>query len=509
MSHIEGGNGGSMAKVQIRIPTPLRSFTAGLAQIPVEGSTVGDGIHQLVAQHPGLERHLFTPDGKLRSFVTVYLNEEDVRYLERDATPLKDGDTVSLVPAIAGGSADSRRRATTERAADPEAAAPAGADVPLTADERLRYSRHLLLPEVGVAGQKALRASKVLVVGAGGLGAPTTLYLAAAGIGEIGLIDFDTVELSNLQRQILYSTSDVGRPKLEAARERLTSLNPGVTVVSYEERLTSLNALEILGRYDVIVDGTDNFPTRYLVNDACVLLGKPNIYGSIYRFEGQASVFDATRGPCYRCLYPEPPPPGLVPSCAEGGVLGVLPGMIGVVQAIETIKALLHIGDPLVGRLLLFDALALRFRELKLLKNPDCVICGTHPTQTELIDYAAFCGVPAPGAAEVPSGLPEITPEELKARIDAGDAPFLLDVREPQEWEIGHLPGATLIPRQQLPDRVTELARAREVVVYCKSGNRSSQATRFLIELGFNNVRNLTGGIDAWSRRIDPSVPRY
>jgi sulfur-carrier protein adenylyltransferase/sulfurtransferase len=498
-----------MAKIQVRIPTPLRSFTSGQAQIELEGSTIGESIHRLVERHPGLERHLFTPEGKLRNFVTIYLNEEDVRYLARDTTPLKDGDTVSIVPAIAGGSTGSAPQSSASRPPSGASQSAAATEVILTPDEMLRYSRHLLLPEVGVAGQKTLRASKVLVVGAGGLGAPSTLYLAAAGIGEIGLIDFDAIELSNLQRQILYKTSDVGRPKLEAARERLQSLNPGVKVVPYEERLTSRNALEILGKYDVIVDGTDNFPTRYLVNDACVLLGKPNIYGSIYRFEGQASVFDATRGPCYRCLYPEPPPPGLVPSCAEGGVLGVLPGIIGVVQAIETIKALLHIGEPLIGRLMLFDALSLRFRELKLTKNPDCVICGTHPTQKHLIDYAAFCGVTEAGAAVVPSGFPEITPEALKAELDHGEAPFLLDVREPEEWEIAHLPGATLIPRQQLADRVTELTGAREVVVYCKTGNRSSQATRFLIQLGFNNVRNLSGGIDAWSRRIDPTVPRY
>ncbi len=498
-----------MAKVQIRIPTPLRSFTGGASQIIVEGATVGDGIQRLVEQHPGLERHLFTPEGKLRNFVTLYLNEEDVRYLSRDATPVKDGDTVSIVPAIAGGSSESSPRGTADIGGSPSRSEPRATGVTLTSDELRRYSRHLLLPEVGVAGQKTLRASKVLVVGAGGLGAPTTLYLAAAGIGEIGLIDFDKVELSNLQRQVLYTTADVGRPKLDAARERLTALNPGVRVVPYEERLTSHNALEILGRYDVVVDGTDNFPTRYLVNDACVLLHKPNIYGSIYRFEGQSSVFDASQGPCYRCLYPEPPPPGLVPSCAEGGVLGVLPGLIGVIQAIETIKALLHLGEPLIGRLLLFDALSMRFRELALRKNPECVICGTHPTQTELIDYAAFCGVSEPGAAELPSGLPEISPEELKMRLDQGEAPFLLDVREPEEWEIAHLPGATLIPRQQLPDRLTELTRAREVVVYCKSGNRSGQATRLLLQLGFNNVRNLTGGIDAWARRIDPSVPRY
>lgn len=381
---------------------------------------------------------------------------------------------------------------------------------PLAPDELLRYSRHLLLPEVGVVGQKRLRGSRVLVVGAGGLGSPTTLYLAAAGVGEIGLVDFDTVEVSNLQRQVLYGTSAIGRPKLEAAAARLNDLNPGVRITPHEGALTSENALEVLRPYDVVVDGTDNFPTRYLVNDACVLLHKPNVYGSIYRFEGQASVFDASRGPCYRCLYPEPPPPELVPSCAEGGVLGVLPGIIGVIQATETVKLLLGAGDPLVGRLLLFDALAMRFRELKLRKNPECVICGLHPTQTGLIDYPAFCGVPLPNASRTGNGeVPTVTPEALQAELGRKEPPMLLDVREPGEWEIAHLPGATLIPLRQLPDRVTELTRARSVVVYCHSGNRSGRATRMLLDLGFTRVRNLEGGIDAWAETVDPSMPRY
>jgi adenylyltransferase/sulfurtransferase len=379
----------------------------------------------------------------------------------------------------------------------------------LDRDQLRRYSRHLLLPEVGVAGQKTLRRSKVLLVGAGGLGAPSALYLAAAGVGEIGLVDFDEIDLSNLQRQVLYTTHDVGRPKLEAAKERLEALNPDVRVHPIAHRLTAENALDVLRPYDVVVDGTDNFPTRYLVNDACVLLGKPNVYGSIYRFEGQASVFDAKRGPCYRCLYPEPPPPGLVPSCAEGGVLGVLPGVIGLIQATETVKLLLGAGEPLVGRLLLYDALAMRFRELKLRKNPTCVICSPSATQKGLIDYPAFCGVAAPGTESADTSLPEITPEALRDELAGPDPPMLVDVREPNEWDIVHLPAAHLIPRATLPDRLNELTSARRLVVYCRTGGRSSQATRLLLDLGFSNVRNLKGGITAWAKKVDPSLPTY
>ena len=484
-----------MPEVKVKVPTPLRGLTDGAASVPAEGDTVGEVLSSLVKDHEKLRDHLFTPEGRLRNFVAVYLNDEDVRNLDRDRTAVKDGDVVAIIPAIAGGSG----------AAPPPGPSTSSGFSP---DQIRRYSRHLLLPEVGAEGQRKLRDSKVLLVGAGGLGAPTALYLAAAGVGELGLVDFDKVEISNLQRQILYGTSDLGHPKLEAAAQRLGDLNPDVRVVPYSTHLSSANAMDILRPYDVVVDGTDNFPTRYLVNDACVLLGKPNVYGSIYRFEGQASVFDARRGPCYRCLYPEPPPPGLVPSCAEGGVLGVLPGLIGTVQATETVKLLLGQGEPLIGRLLLFDALALKFHELRLRKNPDCVICGTHPTQTDLIDYSAFCGVAAPESTAAGT-IPEITVEELKARLDSGDAPTLLDVREMGEWDIAHLPGATLIPRGQLANRVSELTRARELVVYCRTGARSGQATRLLLELGFNNVRNLRGGIDAWAQRIDTSMPRY
>ncbi|HZY71311.1 MAG TPA: molybdopterin-synthase adenylyltransferase MoeB [Thermoplasmata archaeon] len=484
-----------MAAVQVQLPTTLRSLVGGVRSVEAQGSTISEVLRDLVAQHAKLAPHLYGPDGRRRTNVAVYVNDEDTRYRERDETPVTEGDVVELIPAIAGGAAS-----TT--------APPPVAPAPLSKQQLHRYSRHLLLPEVGVVGQKRLLDAKVLLVGAGGLGAPAALYLTAAGVGTIGLVDFDRVEVSNLQRQILYGSKDVGHPKLAAAKDRLSDLNPDVTVVAHEERLTRENAFDTLRPYDVVVDGTDNFATRYLVNDACVLLGKPTVYGSIYRFEGQATVFDAARGPCYRCLYPEPPPPELVPSCAEAGVLGVLPGIIGTIQAIETVKRLLDRGDSLVGRLLLFDALAMRFREVKLRKNPDCVLCGTHPTQTELIDYPAFCGVRA-DAHPLDGGIPQISVEQLSARLRAGEHPLLLDVREPEEWDIAHLPDATLIPLDDLPERVTELARATELVVYCKSGARSSGAARLLIDLGFNSVRHLAGGIDAWARRIDPEMPRY
>jgi sulfur-carrier protein adenylyltransferase/sulfurtransferase len=489
-----------MAKVRVRIPTPLRSFASGASEVDADAPTVGAALEGVVTAHPGLRRHLYTPEGKLRNFVSVYVNDRDVRELEREATPLHEGDRVAIVPAIAGGAPS-----TAER---PAAAPSPGTDA-FSHEELLRYSRHLLLPEVGVAGQKRLRAAKVLVIGAGGLGSPTSLYLAAAGVGQIGLVDFDAVDLSNLQRQVLFSTADVGRPKLVAAAERLEALNPGVRVVPHRVTLSSANAMEILAGYDVIVDGTDNFPTRYLVNDAAVLLGKPLVYGSIYRFEGQVSVFDAHRGPCYRCLYPEPPPPDLVPSCAEAGVLGVLPGVVGVLQATETVKIILGVGEPLIGRLLLYDALAMSFRELKLKKDPHCALCSPEATQKGLIDYPAFCGVPAPGAAPAPSDVPTISPEELQAELDSADPPLLIDVREPEEWAIGRLPQAHLIPKGQLAERVDELTSAREVVLYCRSGARSAQSTRQLLDLGFRNVKSLKGGLLAWSDRIDPSVPKY
>ena len=378
----------------------------------------------------------------------------------------------------------------------------------LTNEEILRYSRHLIMPEVGMEGQLKLKAAKVLCIGTGGLGAPLGLYLTAAGVGHIGLVDFDVVDFTNLQRQVTFSTSDVGKPKTEAARARLHNLNPDVEITTYETKLTSQNALDLFKDYDIIVDGTDNFPTRYLVNDACVLLGKPNVYGSIFRFEGQVTVFGTPDGPCYRCLYPEPPPPGLVPSCAEGGVLGVLPGIVGSLQALETIKLIIGRGHSLAGRLVLFDALSLKFRELRLRKNHHCPMCGTHRSIRELIDYNEFCGIRGEEEPESDLQVPEITARDLKEKLDHGEDIFILDVREPHEYQICNLKGH-LIPVGELPRRVHELDSARDIVVHCKSGKRSAQAVDFLRQAGFRKVYNLHGGILSWSTQVDPSVPRY
>jgi molybdopterin/thiamine biosynthesis adenylyltransferase/rhodanese-related sulfurtransferase len=380
----------------------------------------------------------------------------------------------------------------------------------LNTEEMARYSRHLILPEVGMEGQQRLKAARVLCVGTGGLGSPMAFYLAAAGIGTLGLVDFDVVDASNLQRQIIHSTKDIGRKKLDSAEEKLKALNPAINIVKHETMLTSANALGILKDYDIVADGTDNFPTRYLVNDACVLTGKPNVYGSIFRFEGQCSVFATDGGPCYRCLYPEPPPPGLVPSCAEGGVLGILPGLVGVMQATEVIKLILGRGEPLVGRLLLVDALNMRFRELKLRKNPDCPVCGTHPTVKELIDYQQFCGI-APKTAEEKkemNGIPQISVRELKQRMEAGEELQLIDVREPYEYQIAQM-GGKLIPMNEVPQRLHEIDRHREVVVHCKAGGRSQKVAEFLRQNGYEKVANVAGGIAAWSSEIDPSVPKY
>ena len=377
----------------------------------------------------------------------------------------------------------------------------------LSNDEVLRYSRHLIMPEVGMDGQLKLKAAKVLCVGAGGLGSPLALYLAAAGVGTLGVVDFDVVDFTNLQRQIIHTTADVGRKKLDSAADKLLAINPNVNIVKFDTRLSSANALELFRDFDMVVDGTDNFPTRYLVNDACVLTGKPNVYGSIFRFEGQVSIFATKEGPCYRCLYPEPPPPGLVPSCAEGGVLGILPGLVGVMQATEAIKLILGAGDPLIGRLLLVDALAMRFRELKLRKNPDCPACGVHPTIKALIDYNEFCGIRGE-EKPVETQMPSITVEELKQLRDAGKEPFLLDVREPHEYQICNL-GGHLIPLNDLPKRVNELDSSREIVVHCKMGGRSAKAVDFLRQSGFTKVKNLTGGINAWAEKVDPKVPKY
>jgi adenylyltransferase/sulfurtransferase len=377
----------------------------------------------------------------------------------------------------------------------------------LSNEEILRYSRHLIMPEVGMEGQLKLKQARVLCIGAGGLGSPLALYLGAAGVGTLGIVDFDVVDFTNLQRQIIHGTQDVGRKKLDSAADTLREINPNIEIRKFETRLTSANALELFREFDIIADGTDNFPTRYLVNDACVLTGKPNVYGSIFRFEGQASVFATKEGPCYRCLYPEPPPPGLVPSCAEGGVLGILPGLVGVIQATETIKLILGSGEPLIGRLLLVDALGMRFRELKLRKNPDCPVCGTHPIVTELIDYNQFCGIRGEEAA-APTSMSDISVEDLKKRLDKGDDLFVLDVREPHEYQICNL-GGYLIPLNDLPKRVSELDSSREIVVHCKMGGRSAKAADFLRQSGFTKVHNLTGGINAWAERIDPKVPKY
>jgi molybdopterin/thiamine biosynthesis adenylyltransferase/rhodanese-related sulfurtransferase len=380
--------------------------------------------------------------------------------------------------------------------------------VTLSKEEVMRYSRHLIMPEVGMEGQLKIKQAKVLCIGTGGLGAPLGLYLAAAGVGRIGLVDFDVVDTTNLQRQVLFGTSDVGRPKTEAAAERLRNLNPDIQIDTFETQLTSANALELFKDYDIIVDGTDNFPTRYLVNDACVITGKPNVYGSIFRFEGQITVFGYPGGPCYRCLYPEPPPPGLVPSCAEGGVLGVLPGIVGTIQAAETLKLIIGKGEPLIGRLLLFDALAMKFRELKLRKNPECPVCGEHPTLTKLIDYAEFCGVRGEEGPSKVTNVPEITPKELKTRLDRGDDIYILDVREPHEYQICNINGH-LIPLGELSKRVHELDSSREIVAHCKSGKRSAEAVEFLRGAGFRKISSLKGGILGWSDDVDPTVPKY
>ena len=483
--------------VEVLVPTALRGFTEGRGSVAIEGKTVAEVLQNLTKRYASLRPHLFDKDGRTRSFVGIFLNNDDVRQLQKEATPVKDGDVVQLVPAIAGGSPGAVAfPSMTKLKATPRE---------LTHAQMKRYSRHLILPEVGLGGQRKLLDSSALVVGTGGLGAPLGLYLAAAGVGKIGLVDFDVVEPSNLQRQVMFGTEDVGKTKLDSAEHRLKSLNPDVEIVKHNVHLDSSNALSIVGGYDVVIDGTDNFPTRYLVNDAAVLNKVPLVYGSIFRFEGQASVFGYRNGPCYRCLYPEPPPPGLVPSCAEGGVLGVLPGIVGSLQAVEALKILLGRGETLSGRLLLFDALNLKFRELKVKRNPECPVCGDHPTQKGLIDYQAFCGI---------GGIPddtghEIEPEQLREELLGPNPPVLLDVREPLEFEIVKLPGSKLIPLMKLPDRVSELSTADNIVVYCHVGGRSATATRFLVDMGFQRVRNLRGGIDAYAQRVDPQLPTY
>ena len=481
--------------VTISIPTALRQFASGQSQIEVEAATAGEALNQLTSVHTALRRHLFSDQNALRNFVNVYVNDQDIRHAAGPETPVKAGDTIMIVPAIAGG-------ATAERDVTQ--------DLPMLSNEEIaRYSRHLIMPEVGMEGQRKLKAASVLMIGTGGLGAPLGMYLAAAGVGRLGIVDFDVVDASNLQRQIIHGTSDVGRPKIESARDRMRDINPHIEIETHETRLTSENALRLIKNYNIIVDGTDNFPTRYLVNDACVLSDKPNVYGSIFRFEGQASVFWAKQGACYRCLYPEPPPPGLVPSCAEGGVLGVLPGIIGAIQANETIKIILGAEDILVNRLLLFDAWQMKFRELKLRKDPNCPVCSDTATIKELIDYEEFCGV-APGQQPAQPTLEEITASELRRRLDRGDDIKVIDVREPHEYEIARIAGTTLIPLGQVVGRMNEIDPSRDTVFHCKGGIRSAKAIEALQRAGFpGRLINLRGGITAWSNDVDPSVPKY
>jgi molybdopterin/thiamine biosynthesis adenylyltransferase/rhodanese-related sulfurtransferase/molybdopterin converting factor small subunit len=499
--------------VTIIIPTPLRQFAAGQSEISVEANTAGEALDQLTSVHAELRKHLFNDQNALRNFVNVYVNDEDIRHTDGPGTPVKAGDTILIVPSIAGGSVAQVDNLRSDEITFGSEAAQVNNlrhDLPMLSNEEVaRYSRHLIMPEVGMTGQRKLKAASVLMIGTGGLGAPLGMYLAAAGVGRLGLVDFDVVDASNLQRQIIHGTKDVGRPKIASARDRLEDINPHVEIETHETRLTSANAMSLVRNYDVIVDGTDNFPTRYLVNDACVLAGKPNVYGSIFRFEGQASVFWAERGPCYRCLYPEPPPPGLVPSCAEGGVLGVLPGIIGAIQANETIKIILGAPDIMVNRLLLFDAWRMRFRELKLRKDPNCPVCGDHPTIKELIDYEEFCGITQQTQTAEPT-MEEITAIELKQRLDKGDDIQIIDVREPHEYEIGQIPNSKLIPLGQVLTRMNEIDPDRETVVHCKMGGRSAKAIDALQRSGFTGkLANLVGGITAWSNDVDPSVPKY
>jgi adenylyltransferase/sulfurtransferase len=492
-----------MAKVLI--PTALQQYAGGVDELEAPGATVREILSYLASQYPTLAKHLLSATGELRNYVNVYRGAEDTRNLDGLDTSISADDEVSIVPSIAGG-------VPHGTAVDPVSVIDAerGAEAELTNDEILRYSRHLILPEVNLEGQKKLKAAKVLCIGAGGLGSPLLMYLAAAGVGTIGIVDFDTVDFTNLQRQIIHGTKDVGRTKMQSAIDSILDINPNVNVIGFEEMFTSDNAMEIVKDFDIVIDGTDNFPTRYLTNDVCVLLGKPNVYGSIFRFEGQASVFWADRGPCYRCLYPEPPPPGLVPSCAEGGVLGVLPGIVGCIQATEAIKLILGIGQPLIGRLLLFNALKMNFRELRLRKDPTCPICGPNRTIHELIDYEQFCGIRGEETEAQPvQESEEITVRELKDRMDRGEQLTIIDVREPHEYAIARIPGTRLIPLGQIIERSGELDPESEIILQCRSGKRSADALNQLKGKGFKKLKNLVGGVLAWSDEIDPTVPKY
>ncbi|AQS35837.1 dinucleotide-utilizing enzyme [Shewanella psychrophila] len=472
-------------KMIMKIPSPLRRFTDNQMQIELDGLTVKEALNELFKRYPDIKPQIMDDTGDLRNFVNLYHNKVDIRQQEGLDTELQSGSEVRIVPAIAGGSE---------------------LDTPLSPNELSRYSRHILLPEIGIQGQESLKNASILIIGAGGLGCPLALYLAAAGVGHLGLVDDDVVDESNLQRQVLFSVDDIGQPKVDCAKRRLERLNPNINITVYCERLTSDNALKIIEDYNIIIDGTDNFPTRYLVNDACILLNKPNIYGSIFRFDGQASVFNYQAGPCYRCLYPAPPPPGLVPSCAEGGVLGVLPSIIASIQATEAIKMITSIGSPLSGRLLLYDALAMDFEFLAIVRNPDCPICGDTPSITELIDYQAFCGLSHTSEAK---SYKEIEAKALKAWMDRDQSVCLIDVREPFERAICMIAGSQYIPMQEFDAHLAELDPDLELVIHCKLGGRSAKVCDKLTALGFSKVTNLKGGILAWIDQVDPNLTRY
>jgi len=469
--------------ITILIPTALRSFTERNSEVAAQGATAGAALQDLANTYPAIKKHLFLDEENLRDFVNVFLGSDNIKNLQGLGTPLKDGDVLMIVPAIAGGN--------------------------LTNEEIARYSRHLLLPEIGIEGQKKLKAAKVLIIGTGGLGSPLALYLAAAGVGTIGLVDFDFVDESNLQRQIIHGVKDVGRPKVASAKDRLKSINQHINVVTYNEQLSSENALDIIKEFDIVADGTDNYQTRYIVNDACKFLGKPNVYGSVFQFEGQVSVFYAGKGPCYRCLYPSPPPPGLVPSCAEGGVLGVLPGIVGTLQASEVIKLIVGGGKPLIGKLLTFDAWNMRFNELNLEKSHNCPLCGDNPTITQVGSdeyYCEFCGMN--NKQEKP--VFGITPTELKERLDSGDKITIIDIREPHERAIVKFPGATAIPPGQLVRRIDELNPKIDTVIICKEGKKSVLSIEDLQEAGYSGkLLNLLDGINGWAREVDNTLPTY
>lgn len=486
--------------VIVEIPTALQKFTEGLVAIPFDGNTTSDILRELVQKYPDLKSHIFDEKGDLRKFLNIYLNDENIRYFSWKETAVKDGDVVMIVPAVAGGS---QRHVNTSA----KGVCAGNASEELSNEELERYSRHLLIPEIGISGQKRINNAKVLCIGAGGLGSPLLMYLAAAGVGRIGLVDFDFVDVSNLQRQIIHRTKNVGRSKLLSAKESMEDINPLVQIDLFDEQITSKNVTRILEPYDIVVDGTDNFESRYLINDACVHLGKPNVYGSIFQFEGQASVFFADEGPCYRCLYPERPPAGFVPSCSEGGVLGVLPGIVGTIQAAEAIKLILGIGDSLIGRLLLIDAKSMKFKQLNLQKDPGCQVCGENSCIDKLVDFESSCENKNDDESLEAEFL--ITPRHLDGRLREGDNILLLDVRDSHEQDICRIPGSTNIPLYKLKSRMEDLDRELDIVIHCRSGVRSAEAVTSLRKAGFNRVKSLMGGILAWADDVDPEMPRY